>query len=230
MKILFVAATEFELHQFVENLDKIDREGSVVSSYKWHDLEIDLVITGLGMVFTTYCLTKVLKEKEYDLVINAGIAGSFSDELSIGTVVNVKSEQFSDLGIEEPGTFKTLFEVGFLEKNQFPFKDGKLLNPQNNGEFNLPDVNGISGSMSHGCPNTISKVIKEFSPDVESMEGGAVFYVCLQEKIPFLEIRAISNIVEARDTTKWDIPTALENLTDELFKILRTFAKIKQLS
>lgn len=230
MKILFVAATDFELHHFIDNLEKIDGELSLVSSYKWHDLQIDLVITGLGMVFTTYNLTKVLREKEYDLVVNAGIAGSFSDELSIGTVVNVTSEQFSDLGIEEPDTFKTLFEVGFLEKDQFPFKDGKLLNTNNNGVFDLPEVNGISGSVSHGCPNSISKIVKDFSPDVESMEGAAVFYVCLQEKIPFLEIRAISNIVESRDTTKWDIPTALDNLTDELFKILRTFAKIEQLS
>ena len=91
MKILFVAATSFELHQFVENLDKIDGEGSMVSSYRWHDLDIDVIITGLGMVFTTYNLTRVLRERKYDLVINAGIAGSFSDELSIGTVVNVTS-------------------------------------------------------------------------------------------------------------------------------------------
>jgi len=62
------------------------------------------------------------------------------------------------------------------------------------------------------------------------MEGAAVFYVCLFEKIPFLEIRAISNYVEVRDTTKWDIPTAIENLTDELFRFLRKFANIKQIS
>ena len=62
------------------------------------------------------------------------------------------------------------------------------------------------------------------------MECAAVFYVCLHEKVPFLEIRAISNYVESRDTTKCDIPLAIENLTDELFRFLRKFAKIKQLS
>jgi futalosine hydrolase len=62
------------------------------------------------------------------------------------------------------------------------------------------------------------------------MEGAAVFYVCLLEKIPFLEIRAISNYVDIRDTEKWDIPTATDNLTNEIFRFLRRFACIKQLS
>jgi futalosine hydrolase len=79
MKILFVAATDFELHQFVENLEKVEGGNPLVTSYKWHDLNIDLLTTGLGMVFTTYSLTKILDGQKYDLVINAGIAGSYID-------------------------------------------------------------------------------------------------------------------------------------------------------
>jgi futalosine hydrolase len=44
------------------------------------------------------------------------------------------------------------------------------------------------------------------------MEGAAVFYVCLNENIPVLQIRSISNYVEDRDTTKWDIPLAIKQL------------------
>jgi len=50
------------------------------------------------------------------------------------------------------------------------------------------------------------------------------------EKVPFLEIRAISNYVDIRNTEKWDIPTAVENLTNELFRFLRKFAIVKQIS
>jgi futalosine hydrolase len=73
-------------------------------------------------------------------------------------------------------------------------------------------------------------MITDFDPDIESMEGAAIFYVCLLEKVPFLEIRGISNYVDIRDTDKWDIPTAIENLTNELFRFLRKFATIKQIS
>jgi hypothetical protein len=40
------------------------------------------------------------------------------------------------------------------------------------------------------------------------------------EKIPFLGVRAISNIVEARNVKSWDIPFALGNLAGEINNIL----------
>jgi len=230
MRILFVGATCFELYQFFENLIEIEGEGKNVFHYKWYDLEVDLLIPGVGMAFTAYHLTRALYTSKYDLVINAGIAGSFRDELSIGTVVNVKCEQICDLGIEENNKVISLFDAGFMETNQYPFENGRMVNPNHYKELELASVIGVTGNISHGSPDSIAKIVGDFDPDVESMEGAAVFYVCLHEKIPFLEIRAISNYVETRDTGKWDIPLATENLTDELFRFLRKFAKIKQLS
>jgi futalosine hydrolase len=48
------------------------------------------------------------------------------------------------------------------------------------------------------------------------MEGAAVFYVAQQEKIPALQIRAISNLVEKRNKDNWDIPLAIKNLNEWL--------------
>lgn len=225
-----MGATCFELYQFFENLKQVEGNDRFVSRYQWYDLEIDLIISGVGMTFTTYHLTRALGRNKYDLVINAGIAGSFRDELAIGSVVNVTREEICDLGIELPEGTISLFKAGFMEPNEFPFQDGKLINPHKFSEMDLPSVSAVSGNLSHGNPESIAQIVATYDPDIESMEGGALFYVCLQEKVPFLEIRAISNYVELRDTTKWDIPLAIENLTDELYRFLRKFAKIKQLS
>jgi futalosine hydrolase len=230
MRILLVSATCFELYQFFENLKQEEGNKGPIFHYKWYDVEIDLIVTGLGTTFTTFFLTKALNINKYDLVINAGIAGSFRDEISIGTVVNVKTEQFCDFGIEESDRIKTVFEAGFTDPNEFPFTDGKLINPYYFENIDLPVVNGVTGNISHGDEKSIVKIKNEFDPDIESMEGAAVFYVCLFEKMPFLEIRAISNYVELRDTEKWDIPLTLENLTDELFRFIRQYATVKQLS
>jgi futalosine hydrolase len=230
MKILFVGATCFELYQFFENLKEAQNNKGPVFHYKWHNLDIDLIITGLGTTFTTYFLTKALNLCKYDLVINAGIAGSFRDEISIGSVVNVKSEQFCDFGIEDADRVKTVFDAGFASPDDFPFRGGKLINPHWYENLELTPVHGITGNISHGAAESIERIKDEFDPDIESMEGAAVFYVCLNEKVPFLEIRAISNYVDIRDTAKWDIPTAIENLTDELFRFLRKFANVKQIS
>jgi len=230
MRILFVGATCFELYQFFENLKESPNNKGPVFHYSWHNLDIDLIITGLGTTFTAYFLTKALNLCSYDLVINAGIAGSYRDEISIGTVVNVKTEQFCDLGIEESDSIKSVFDAGFVDPDDFPFHSGKLMNPHWYENLELPAVNGVTSNISHGSIKSIARIIKEFDPDIESMEGAAVFYVCLSEKVPFLEIRAISNYVDIRETEKWDIPTATENLSNEIFRFLRKFAVIRQLS
>ncbi len=230
MKILFVGATCFELYQFFENLKEAPNNIGPVFHYKWYDLDIDLIITGIGTTFTTYFLTKALNLCNYDLVINAGIAGSFRDEISIGTVVNVRSEQFCDFGIEDGDQFKTIFDAGFVDPDETPFRNCKLINPHRYENLILAEVNGVTGNISHGTTASINRIKQAFDPDIESMEGAAIFYVCLLEKVPFLEIRAISNFVDTRDSEKWDIPTALENLTNELFRFLRKFANVKQIS
>ena len=230
MKILFVGATCFELYQFFENLKEAPNNKGPVFNYKWHDLDIDLIITGIGTTFTTYFLTKALNLCNYDLVINAGIAASFRDEISLGTVVNVRSEQFCDFGIEDGDQIKTIFDAGFVDPDEKPFHNCKLINPHRFENLSFPDVQGVTGDISHGTTKSITRIKQAFDPDIESMEGAAIFYVCLLEKVPFLEIRAISNYVDVRDTEKWDIPTALENLTNELFRFLRKFANIKQIS
>lgn len=48
------------------------------------------------------------------------------------------------------------------------------------------------------------------------MEGAAFFYVCIQEKVPFIEIRSVSNEVGERDRTKWNIPLALDSLKEAM--------------
>jgi len=61
---------------------------------------------------------------------------------------------------------------------------------------------------------------ENFSPDVESMEGAAFHYVCLLEKINFLQLRAISNRVGERDKSKWKLKESIENLNKELLNII----------
>jgi futalosine hydrolase len=52
------------------------------------------------------------------------------------------------------------------------------------------------------------------------MEGAALHYVCLQENIPFVQIRSVSNYVGERDKTKWKIQEAIENLNRELLLMI----------
>ena len=62
---------------------------------------IDILITGIGLTATTYCLLKQLQLKRPDLVIQAGVAGCFDKKIPLGTVVAVKKETIADQSVIE---------------------------------------------------------------------------------------------------------------------------------
>ena len=60
----------------------------------------------------------------------------------------------------------------------------------------------------------------KYNPVTESMEGAAFHYVCLKQKIPFLQLRSISNYAGERDKSKWDIEKSILHLNKELADII----------
>jgi futalosine hydrolase len=100
----------------------------------------------------------------------------------------------------------------------FPFSGGRLNLPKHDYiPKDMPLAGGVSVNTTSGNQEMINSLRERyFSTDIESMEGAAFFFVCLKEGIPFVQIRAISNYVEPRDKSKWDIPLAIKNLNDWL--------------
>ena len=189
MEILLVAATEQE-----------------INSSLFADKSI--LITGVGMVDTTFNLTKHLSKNKYDLVVNIGIAGSFNNSLIIGDVVEVVEDNFSEIGFEDGESFSefTDFEVA----NTFKVE----------GRTSLKQVKAITVNTVHGNENSIRDIVNRLNPDIESMEGAAIFAVCKEFNIPCVQIRAISNKVEKRNKENWDTPLAIQNLNTTLSRII----------
>ncbi|HEV2831093.1 MAG TPA: futalosine hydrolase [Hanamia sp.] len=204
MNVLIVAATKFEIEPFLKENN-----------------QAEILITGIGIPSTIFRLTKKLLEKNYDLVINAGIAGSFEKRFSLSEVVLVKEDTFGDIGIDEDENFRTLFETGLANENDFPNSHSWLIN-QNAGleKWQLPFAKGITINKITDDILQIQKLQQKFSADIESMEGAAFHYVCLQQKINFLQVRSISNTVGERDKTKWQMKPAIANLNKELLKMI----------
>lgn len=179
-----------------------------------------LVHTGIGMVNTAFVLGRLLSQQDFDYVVNAGIAGAIDKELDLGAVVEVAGECFSEMGAEDHLDFLTLDEMGFPL-----LEDGPIFNRiVNKNRFfsNIPQVKGVTVNTVHGEANSINTLKKRW-PDaqVESMEGAAVFLSCKRAKVPFLQIRAISNFVEPRDREAWNIPLALHNLNEFLVRLIQ---------
>jgi futalosine hydrolase len=206
MKILVVVATEPEVKGIKDSL----------SSYQISSIEF--LITGVGMVNTTFELAKALMQNTYDYVINVGIAGSFDRTINLGEVVWVRKELFSEMGAEDGEEFLSLIQLGLQTHDEFPFEWGELkapMLPEINALAQLKQVRGITVNKVHGNEASILKTNMQFSPQIESMEGAAVFYVAMKMNIPCIQIRSISNYVERRNRESWKIKEALESLTKQ---------------
>ncbi len=226
MKILIVSATEKEIFPLKKNL-KINISNACMMKYTVvKDLVVDYLVTGIGCTFTTYALTKRLQSKKYDLIINAGIAGSYNPELKIGDVVLVEKDEFAGLGIESSNSYHSLFDQDFMDANEFPFKNGQLENPNRLDKSifqSIKKVKAITSDITHGNKQSINNIKQKFQADIETMEGAAFFYVCLKEGVQFMAIRSISNVVEERNTQNWDIPLAIKNLNHKLLEITNVY-------
>ncbi len=216
MKILIVSATKLEVESLLNQMEATRHFGSNLMSCMYKKLEIDFLITGVGMVATSYYVGKVLNDT-YDVAFNLGICGSFNSNLEIGTVVNIYEDRFSELGAEDGEEFLSLEELKLEGISKIAnIKFGSL----NQVIEMLPKVTGITVNTTHGNEKSIEKVFKKFHPYVESMEGAAFMFVCESEQIPYVQMRAVSNFVERRNKNNWKIPLAIENLNNKMMEIL----------
>ncbi|MBP6431063.1 MAG: futalosine hydrolase [Ferruginibacter sp.] len=204
MNILVVASTSFEIAPFIEQNPKAS-----------------VLITGIGMPASLYQIQKTIGINNYDIIIQAGIAGAFTNEFELGETVLVKQDTFGDIGIEEKQQFTPIFETDLLNKNEFPFKNGWLFNDNKIlQQSNLELVKAITVNKVNDNLLLKEQLMELFNPEIETMEGAALHYVCLQEKTPFVQIRSISNYVGERDKTKWKMELAIKNLNTELEKLI----------
>ena len=204
MQILLIAATEQEVQPFIAT-----------------NPSIDILISGAGVPSTMYHLQKRMHQIDYDLIIQAGIAGTYSGNIKPGQTVLVKQDSFADLGMEEKENFTPLFESGLADKNEFPFINGWLVNPHEIfNRSSLPAVHAITVNKVSDSELQKKQFVKQFNADIESMEGAALHFVCLQENVAFIQVRSISNYVGERDKTKWMMKEAIDSLNTELSKLI----------
>jgi futalosine hydrolase len=52
------------------------------------------------------------------------------------------------------------------------------------------------------------------------MEGAAFHYIALMEKIPYIQLRAVSNMVGERDKSKWKMKEAINALNEQLITMV----------
>jgi futalosine hydrolase len=222
MRILLVAATIFEIRPFLPKLTPMGETGGLVSYYQFRNSYVDVLIPGIGMMQTAYHLGKQIASARYDIAVNAGIGGSYTDALKLGDVVHVTEECIPEMGAEEGEKFHSMFDLGLMDPDNPPYIKGRLVNvsPFKSKQLAaLKSVKGATANTIHDNLGTLAKTMSIYRPETESMEGAAFLYGCLSDHIPCAQIRSISNYVAERDKTRWNVELAFKNLNAVLWEI-----------
>ncbi len=217
MDILLVAATALEISPLLERMKLSPGSRSGNAEGVFCENRIEVLITGVGMTATAYRLGRRLAQRYFDLVLHMGVAGAYPGRFEPGDLCHVTVEEFGDLGAEDGKNFLDLFALGLADPQAFPFLNGKLANGLNPGPgplADLPRASGLTVNTVHGHEPSIRRCLQYFQPDVESMEGAALFYVCICEKQQFASVRSISNLVERRNREAWKMAEAIARLRD----------------
>jgi futalosine hydrolase len=221
MRVIITAATVAEWMPSFLEMDQLYTGGSQRVKVQFHQ-------AGVGMLASAVSLTRMILEDKPDLVIQAGIAGCFDKSVNLGKIVVVKEEALADMGVQEEGKWKDIFDLKLEKSSYHPFEKRKLPNPWLT-KFNLlklPEVCSITINEITTDPERIQQLVKKYDPLIESMEGAALHYACREAGIPFIQIRAISNYIGERNKANWKIKEAIDNLNQTLLKYVDRLYKM----
>jgi len=216
MFLLLVSATEFEIRETAIWLNNRPVSVNVPNP--------ELLISGIGQLQTAHALQKKIHSQRPDLVLQAGFGGSASPE-DLGKTFAIGSDRIADLGVMGKTGFRNIFDLGLDRADRFPFREGKLENPYRLllDWSGLPILEGITVNEIKSAD--FAGFQRNQDPVVESMEGAALHYVCLMEKVPFLQIRSVSNILGERDKSRWKLKEAGKSLHESLVFLIQKFEK-----
>ena len=218
MNILIVSATQFEVKPLLDFLEiEEPLPGLNIGNKQLESHDIQVLITGVGMVNTAFMMGRYINSL-FDLVINVGICGAFDRDLELGQIVNVTEDVLSEMGAENGDEFLTYDQLHLPGKSAFSANQKNNYIPIDS----LRKVKGITVNTVHGNDMNIEKVKQLYHPNVESMEGAAFFASSKRAGGDFIQIRAISNYVEKRDKSKWQMLLGITNLNDFLINFVNS--------
>ena len=167
--------------------------------------------------------------------MNIGIGGAYpSSGLKIGDVAIAEKEIYGDEGVLLKDGIHGIDLIGIplLQRgrrkyfNEFPLDTGLVRKAVNALAlcplpFDFKAGDFLTVSTCTGTKKRSRELDRRFNAVCENMEGAAIAHICTLYGIPMIEMRGISNIVEDRDRSTWNITLAAENCQTAALELIR---------
>lgn len=207
------------LKTVLSDLRDLSHHGFEVFSGKINEHKVIVSKSGVGKVNAAITTQYIIDTFAPDYIINTGVAGGIADDLKIGDIVIATSLVQHDFDASALG-----YPIGYIcdgiksDKPTYFYGDAKLINMYENAlkETEL-DVNIHKGVIASGdtfiSSNTKKQEIKEmFNATAAEMEGAAIAQTADKNDIPFMVVRAISDL--ANNSASESLETAESKMAE----------------
>jgi futalosine hydrolase len=193
-------------------------------------------VTGMGKINTAAATAALIERHAPKLFINTGCAGAFPEScLAVGDLALASVEVAADDGVMTPTGWLSYEDIGIPaieRKGKCYFNEFPLSLAAAERAVRLATALGITlvrgkfvtVSTCSGTVERARELYERYSgPLCESMEGAAMAQVALRYGVDCLEVRGVSNLVEDRDLSRWNIPLAVERVQRFLLKFIASW-------
>lgn len=227
MKIGIIGAMEQEvsiLKQAIENCQTVTKAGCTFFSGQLNGVDVVLLQSGIGKVAAAIGTTILLDEYQPDVVINTGSAGGFDSSLNLGDVVISTEVRHHDADVTAFG-----YEMGQMAQQPAAFiADANLMDVAEKALEQMEDKHAVRGLICTGdafvCTAERQAFIRTHFPSVIAveMEASAIAQTCHQFNVPFVVVRAISDVADKESPMSFEefLPLAAKSSSEMVFKMV----------
>ncbi|MDG4953231.1 5'-methylthioadenosine/S-adenosylhomocysteine nucleosidase [Actinobacillus equuli] len=201
--------------------------GCKIYDGKINNTRVALLQSGIGKVAAAVGTTLLLELAKPDMIINTGSAGGLDAKLNVGDIVISTEVRHHDVDVTAFG-----YEKGQLPANPAAFVPNEQLMNVAIKETEKAGFNAVSGLICSGdlFVNGAEKIaqIRENFPSVAAveMEAAAIAQVCHAFEVPFVIVRAISDVADKESHLSFDefLPLAAEKSSEIVLAMLNSIA------
>lgn len=157
--------------------------------------EVVVAVSGVGKVNAAVCTQTMILEFKVGAIINVGVAGTLTSELSICDVAVAAAVVQHDMDtspLGDPVGFISGPDVIYINADE-QISDRLYKSAQKVGIRNVKKGVIASGDQFIGGGEKKKIIVDNFNAIAAEMEGAAIGHVCMLSGVPFGVLRAISD-------------------------------------
>ena len=190
---------------------------------KINNRPVAVLQSGIGKVAAAMGTTLLIQQFKPDMIINTGSAGGLDPNLNVGDVIISTEVRHHDVDVTAFG-----YEKGQLPANPATFLPNEQLVEVAKKQAEKLGLNAVSGLICSGDAfingaDKIAQIRADF-PQVAAveMEAAAIAQVCHAMQIPFVIVRAISDVADKESHLSFDefLPLASEKSSEMVLEML----------